>query len=205
MVEQLQKNFQFECQKCGSCCSSKMEGKIYVGIEELLKFSKNLGVSIRELLDTCVELREETIELNGNRILFKVFIIKQNNGSCIFLKNKECSIYPFRPFQCKQYPFWNLIFNDSENFKGYALSCQGFNRGKRYDSQEIKQKLEEEFDYLRKLYKSSNFLKSLEINKLLEDINKKVENEDMKLEKSALEFLKKEILAKIIENYIANY
>ncbi|MBE6153948.1 MAG: YkgJ family cysteine cluster protein [Firmicutes bacterium] len=52
-----------------------------------------------------------------------LYKIRTNNNECIFLKNGRCSIYNFRPLDCKLYPF-DIIKKDSKYYLVlYQLDC----------------------------------------------------------------------------------
>lgn len=81
---------QFNCIKCGLCCSLK----VIPTESDIKRIEKNLN-----------KPRESFIENRG---------LKKVNGYCMFLKNKNgentCSIYKFRPEACRRWPFKHFNF-----------------------------------------------------------------------------------------------
>ncbi len=75
----------FNCIKCGICCCLKVKP----GEKDIRKIEKNLK-------------KDRSFFLEDGKL-------KQVNGYCMFLKNKSkenvCSIYKFRPENCKRWPF----------------------------------------------------------------------------------------------------
>jgi Fe-S-cluster containining protein len=50
------------------------------------------------------------------------------NFDCIFWQN-GCSIYEYRPLQCRSFPFWKSNLASSKSWKTAASSCPGINSG----------------------------------------------------------------------------
>jgi len=55
-------------------------------------------------------------------------IKKTENGKCIFLRDKACSIYEFRPLICRFYPFRLYLKKDVYVFN-YTDECPGIGKG----------------------------------------------------------------------------
>lgn len=170
-------------------------------MEQVYKLSQQLNMPLIDFLKNYIELKDEKFTLENTEMPFKVLILKQNNDSCIFLHNKKCKIHKFKPFQCQHYPFFEEIFNNKENFKKMSLICKGFGKGKRYEEKEIKEKLDQNYLFYRKLYQDSIFIMSLNIDKIVNGLKLKLEQENQEIEESALEEIKKELLFKAIDKY----
>ena len=198
------KEFQFECVKCVNCCTDKTKGYVYLEINEIFKISKHLGISIDELLDKYIEYREEIIDLDDGEFKFNVFSITQKNGSCIFLRGGNCNIYEFRPFQCRQYPFWNDIFNNKDNFKKYKVRCNGFGKGRKYTEDEIKNKLNKDAKFQLKLIEDSKVLGSIKIEKLINSIKEQIKLDKIDIDDASLELVKKKLLAQSLKKLFLN-
>ncbi len=121
----------FECQVCGRCCSGPGEGYIWVARPEVELIAWHLGLrpdEVRQKYLRRVGLRTTIIEDPLTR-------------DCIFLQavdgRKRCIVYPVRPGQCRNWPFWpeNLLGPDEWNRA--AIKCPGVNRGRRYSYEEI--------------------------------------------------------------------
>ena len=74
---------------------------------------------------------------NHSRSLVRVddhyaLAMKKGRGSCVFLDNRKCSVYPKRPAYCRQFPFH---FHVSDRIKAELdLSCRGVWYGKGDDA-----------------------------------------------------------------------
>ena len=76
--------------------------------------------------------------------MFKmVSLLEKENYDCIFLTEKGCSIYECRPVQCRTYPFWSDVVENSESWKHEATECPGINKGKHYTKEEIEEKIKQ--------------------------------------------------------------
>lgn len=193
--------FQFECQKCGTCCSNKNEGQTYIEIGEICELTEKLGISLKDFLYKYIEIKDEIVNLENEELQFRVFVIKQKNGSCVFLQDKKCNIYEFRPFICRHHPFSEEILNNQDNFKKFLTTCKGFGKGKIYTEKEIKEKLKQDYLFHRKLYQNSNFLNSLKIEKILNKMRTKFEKENQIIEEAALELIKNKLLSESLSYY----
>ncbi len=112
------------CSGCDLCCRKY---KIYLFPQEANKIAKKIKISnekfAEKYLDYYLELfnfkntKNNFFTVTANKknyLLFATFSLKQKNNSCIFLKNKECTIYSARPLICKLFPnfkFYNEEFS----------------------------------------------------------------------------------------------
>ena len=80
--------FSFLCRACGICCSGKA---IRVGPYEVLRLSRNLGLSTTRFLNDFTE--------EGGIVLRT-----RPDGSCLFLESGRCRVHPDRPLACRLYP-----------------------------------------------------------------------------------------------------
>jgi hypothetical protein len=105
--------FFFKCQKCSVCCSNRT---IKLEPYELLRISRNLGITTKEFLKTYVEDKSP-------------ILCNKPNGECIFLASNGCGIHSHRPLVCRLYPL-GLIW-DSEGKERFSSmpphpDCLGF-------------------------------------------------------------------------------
>ena len=71
-----------DCKGCGECCNITNDEYLDV-----------------ELFDNdCVPIYGIEYRIEG-----KFYLKRNQDGTCIFLKNKECSIYSIRPTECKEF------------------------------------------------------------------------------------------------------
>ena len=109
----------FNCQKCSVCCRID-PGAVFLTKHDVDKISKNLCLNINEFLkEYC----------RGIDKGFKTMVsLKEKlNYDCIFWDN-GCTIYTFRPLQCRTYPFWPFIVESKERWEKEATRCKGINK-----------------------------------------------------------------------------
>ncbi len=121
----------FECMQCGACCAGPSKGYIWVTRPEIKLIADFLKM-------TTAELRRKFLK----RVGLRTSIIEQRSTrNCIFLKDeagkKTCMIYPVRPNQCRNWPFWPSNLKNPEIWNETAKKCPGINRGKLYNCEEI--------------------------------------------------------------------
>ena len=121
----------FECQACGACCSGPDEGYIWLCKKEMQIIADYLQISVSQLKKRYLK-----------RVGFRMSIQEtQEKKDCIFLKisngRKLCGIYPVRPAQCRNWPFWESNLSSPEAWNQAAQRCPGINRGKLYSFDKI--------------------------------------------------------------------
>jgi Fe-S-cluster containining protein len=117
----------FQCTGCGRCCQN--EGDVWFSHEEFFDLVNMLNMPIEEafesyvvrVLGNWVEAKSQILSLKSN---------KTTNG-CIFLSpidGKTCTIYEFRPEQCRSYPFWPNLLKNKETWlnESHDSGCEGF-------------------------------------------------------------------------------
>ena len=104
-------NFAFRegvCDACGGRCCTGESGYIWISIDEALLVSKFLGLKMEDFA------YEYLLSVNGS------LSIKENKSddgyACIFFdeKLKNCTIYEYRPTQCRTFPFWDYYKQNIE-------------------------------------------------------------------------------------------
>lgn len=94
--------FSFLCRACGLCCTGKI---IRVGPYEVLRLSRNLGLSTTRFLDDFTE--------EGGIVLRS-----RPDGSCVFLESGCCRVHPDRPLACRLFPLGMKV--DTEGRQSFA-------------------------------------------------------------------------------------
>ncbi|WP_096015461.1 YkgJ family cysteine cluster protein [Campylobacter lanienae] len=112
-------NYEFDsnkCDECGGKCCTGESGYIWISEDEIRSLGEYLGYKT-ELI------KEIFLEKFGNRYSIKEKPYK-GGFACIFFdeKNKNCSIYEYRPNQCRSFPFWEHF---KRNFKELERECIG--------------------------------------------------------------------------------
>lgn len=127
----------FECQQSGKCCVSHGEyGFVYLTLQDRRNIAKELGLS------TTVFTKKYCAKTDG------VFHITDRGGpACLFLKNKQCTIYKARPTQCRTWPFWPETMSAKAWKKDVLKFCPGVNKGRLYSAKEIDKTLKEQEEW----------------------------------------------------------
>ena len=114
--EQIRKSG-FSCQLCGACCSGP-DNEVMVSPEEIELLQKETRLSFEEI----AEPYPEWFEKGGETFTFGWVLRRGEDGNCLFLKNKRCSVYAVRPHICRTYPFMldsdNLIISECDAVTG---------------------------------------------------------------------------------------
>ena len=105
-------NFSFNptaCESCaGNCCIGE-SGYIWINIVEIEALSKYLGL-------TLDSFREKYLFKVGYKYSIKEVELADNSFACCFfdLEKRNCSIYDYRPTQCRTFPFWEYFKNNEK-------------------------------------------------------------------------------------------
>ncbi len=105
--------FDFKCKKCGKCCF--VDGYVALSSLEEKNLAAYIGISLARFR------RDFTEKIPGvrQRVLFLY------EDGCAFLFNKKCMIYPVRPSQCREFPYWKEITAGGRGLKKAASYCKG--------------------------------------------------------------------------------
>jgi len=121
----------FECQLCGACCSGPDEGYIWVTRPEIQLIADFLKLD-------AGKLRRDYLKRVGSRT---TIIEQPTTKDCIFLREidgkKRCMIYPVRPSQCRNWPFWPENLKNPTAWNSAGQKCPGVNQGKIHGLKEI--------------------------------------------------------------------
>ena len=132
---------QFTCTKCSACCRFD-PGYVFLSQNDLNRLTQAFCMKEEDFISSyCMK-----VSVRG----FKRLSLKEkNNFDCIFWQNGGCSVYDFRPFQCRCYPFWPAFLDSPESWNNLSKSCPGVNRGELHRSEKIrkwlKKRIEEPF------------------------------------------------------------
>ena len=138
LASSVTKGLFFDCQQCGQCCSSSIEGYIYVFKSDVERLAKHFKLSLEDFADKYLEIVEynfriwdEQLEYNGKKRSMPTLVLRNEKGhDCLFLKRqndkKLCTIYDARPFQCEAYPRWTMLMENETTLRETAVSCPGF-------------------------------------------------------------------------------
>jgi len=136
---------------CGKCCTGFNEGEVYLYKEDILRLAKFLNVKgkngLRKFAEKYVKVINDSFywkeqrAQRGKTYRFKTlgFKFTGDDEHCHFLKNNNCSVHVARPFQCRSFPFWQMMVSSRKNFENYTKKCKGLQvlKGKYYSRDEI--------------------------------------------------------------------
>lgn len=95
-----------KCLNCNKCC--EWNGILVLSQQDITRLSKYLNIENQEFLNTYSERRD-------NDLILKSDI----TGSCVFLNNGSCSIYPARPTACIEFPRMDQITDSLRKYCNY--------------------------------------------------------------------------------------
>jgi len=83
----------FSCKGCGLCC--RWGGYVYLTDEDISMLAEALHISEEDVIAKWTQLspNRQGLCLTGSK-----------DEPCIFLEKNRCSIYDYRPKQCRDYP-----------------------------------------------------------------------------------------------------
>lgn len=121
-------NLPFVCDQCGACC--KLEDFLIAGPAKVnLTENPHLFTKIKELYEDTGKMWEADEDEYEHYIA---------NTPCPFVKDKKCTIYPYRPDGCRQFPNtpFGMLSQDCgalNRFKKQAITlCRGRKAEKTY-------------------------------------------------------------------------
>ncbi len=118
----------FQCQGSGKCCTSHGEfGFVYLTKEDRKRFAEHFKMRSGEFTKKYCEKDGEVWRLKDN----------DKNPDCLFLKNKQCSVYQARPSQCRTWPFWPEVMNAKSWASEIVSFCPGVGKGELVSGEEI--------------------------------------------------------------------
>jgi len=147
----LENGIEFSCQMCGACCRGFKEGEVYLYKDDIARLAKLLNLTSKARLR---KFAKEYLKVVSDSFFWKEpgaaraktyryktlgFKFTGDDEHCDFLKDNECTIHEARPFQCKCFPFWQMLVSNKKNFVDYSKKCPGLKvlKGKRYTREEI--------------------------------------------------------------------
>jgi len=115
-------NFGFDsdaCKTCGGACCTGESGYIWIKKSEILALCEHLNLDVQEFA-------ENYLRKVGYRFSLRE---KPYNGgfACVFFdeEKRNCSVYEFRPTQCRTFPFWDYF---KENLEELERECKAIKR-----------------------------------------------------------------------------
>jgi Fe-S-cluster containining protein len=133
----LENGIGFSCKMCGVCCRGFNEGEVYIFKDDIIRLSKYLGLKGKKGL---AEFAKRYLKVIKNTFYYKEpgadrgknykfdtlgFKFTGKDEHCTFLKDNKCSIHEARPFQCRCFPFWQMMVESKKNLVNYSKKCAG--------------------------------------------------------------------------------
>ena len=107
------KGIRFRCTRCARCC---IERTVLLLPEDVERLARVTGLSPEEFAVPVRGLEPYTHKL------------KKTDEGCVFLRERECSVYPYRPLACRFYPF-ALIQMGTDYVFILMETCPGVGKG----------------------------------------------------------------------------
>ncbi|TVR59162.1 MAG: YkgJ family cysteine cluster protein [Spirochaetaceae bacterium] len=124
----------FACTRCSLCCRFD-SGYVFLTESDIIKLCDGLPMGRKELIDTYCTV----VHIGG---FTRVSLKEKQNFDCVFWQNGGCSVYEFRPLQCRAYPFWRHNLENRDSWDDVAKECPGINIGRTHSADEIERRLE---------------------------------------------------------------
>jgi Fe-S-cluster containining protein len=116
MSDWIKEGLRFKCTQCGKCCTGG-PGYVWVTLEEMEKIAATLNLSLEAFTKRYVRKVHTRFSL----------IEKKPNYDCVFLQDKQCTIYESRPKQCRTFPWWDENLSSEKAWKECSQQCEGIN------------------------------------------------------------------------------
>jgi Fe-S-cluster containining protein len=162
----LEDGIEFSCLMCGDCCRGFNDGEVYLYKDDILKLANHLNlkgkVGLREFARKYIKVINDSFfwkkpgAERGKTYKFKTlgFRFMGDDEHCQFLKNNQCSVHESRPFQCRCFPFWQIMVSNTKNFYNYSKKCPGLRelKGKFYSKEKILEWAQAEYTMEKKYF-----------------------------------------------------
>ncbi|MCI6216964.1 MAG: YkgJ family cysteine cluster protein [Helicobacter sp.] len=113
-----------QCDGCGGKCCTGESGYVFVSIDEMLEIAEFLNLVFEEFTKKYV--RKVGSKFSLLEIPEESQSLRDNSLACVFFENGKCKIYPKRPKQCREFPFWDAHKSlDSQILSSLMSSCPG--------------------------------------------------------------------------------
>jgi Fe-S-cluster containining protein len=104
----------FRCTGCGQCCTGS-PGYVFLSETDLLLLARHMKIEAEAFAHHYVRRVEGRLAL----------IDKAGSEDCVFLENKQCTVYEARPVQCRTFPWWVSHLETPEDWRAAAERCEG--------------------------------------------------------------------------------
>jgi len=106
----------FKCTGCGKCCTGS-SGYVFLSPHDIEVMARHCEISVQEFIDLYTRI------IDGQLCLLDA----PRTDECIFLRDKQCTVYQARPIQCRTFPWWLHTIKNEEAWQAAAHDCEGIN------------------------------------------------------------------------------
>ena len=117
----------FECTQCGNCCTGA-PGVVWVDDDDIRRIAEYRGNG-----------EGEVRVMHTRPYVGRTSLQEFANGDCTFFdsQSRRCTIYPVRPQQCRNWPFWTSNLESPETWTQVQADCPGIGSGPTIDVEAI--------------------------------------------------------------------
>ncbi|GMV82309.1 MAG: hypothetical protein AMXMBFR7_34930 [Planctomycetota bacterium] len=127
---------QFSCQSgCTRCCGGE-PGYVWVTELEIAQIAGFMKLPPDEF--ERLHVREV---YRGQKSLRE-----RKNGDCVLLGDGGCGVYPVRPQQCRDYPFWPEVLKSWAAWEKEKQRCPGIGVGEKHEAPKLIELLKRQAD-----------------------------------------------------------
>lgn len=124
-----QDGLRFKCTQCGDCCTGE-PGFVWVNQEEIAALARRFNQDVATFESQYV-----------HKIGIRKSLTEKENGDCVFLKDRKCTVYEDRPRQCRTWPFWESNVRNEAAWQETCEACPGAGKGDLVPLEEIRRQL----------------------------------------------------------------
>ncbi|MFP4113176.1 MAG: YkgJ family cysteine cluster protein [Spirochaetota bacterium] len=124
----------FSCSRCNLCCRFE-SGYVWLSRADLVRLAEGLEMTSEAVIDRFCRV----VDIGGFK---QLSLREQQNNDCVFWRDGGCTVYGFRPVQCRSYPFWAHQLADRQAWDRVEQDCPGVNVGRLHSEGEIDELLE---------------------------------------------------------------
>lgn len=130
MLDPFFKNgLRFKCMQCSHCCRYS-PGYVFLSKEDIIVLLRSSPMSKEDFFSAYLRI----VKVND---FYKISLKEKENWDCIFWEDGHCSVYEYRPLQCRSYPFWSSYLVSKQIWDNLKLNCPGIDKGPLHDKNEI--------------------------------------------------------------------
>jgi Fe-S-cluster containining protein len=119
----------FRCTACGACCTGA-PGHVWVEDADVERMAQAKGLTVRQF-------RKRFARKVGKRWSLR----ERENGDCVLLEGKRCSVYSSKPARCSTFPFWPEVLASPAEWADTANRCEGIGQGDLYPAADVERLL----------------------------------------------------------------